>query len=439
MVPELPQDAEGMGSDADPAADGEIEWYEPEDEEPFAYTSSRSTDESDGVPTGDTGTGTDTGPESGADMVVAGGTAEDQGADDAGGHRDPSMTGWVPHDERHPDALDADERMAALFARVRSDPQDGEPAPSSDSYWRTPPPTARPPTSWSAPATMAPARSGRGRALLLVAIVVVVLIGAGIAVYTVHTSSAPPQNAVEQAVATSVQSKTADLALAMTIDAGAHLTITGNGDINLVTNASNLTLSYEAGGQTLAERAVQNGSMEYYNLGPIVAYVAPGKSWVSQNTGQGGSGTSGVGAGGIFSNPGALLAVLKAEGTSITRLGPSTVDGAAVQGYSIDVSQAGIRKVIASTAVPPYLKAELSEIHYTKLDYGIYVDDTHHLKEVRGTGAFTLEGETFGVSSTMDFSNYGTPVSVVDPPASEVIPYQQFQKIVSQDQGDSST
>ena len=39
----------------------------------------------------------------------------------------------------------------------------------------------------------------------------------------------------------------------------------------------------------------------------------------------------------------------------------------------------------------------------------------------------------------MDMSDFGTPVTVVPPPANEVVPFQQFEKVANQDQGDSVT
>jgi hypothetical protein len=271
-----------------------------------------------------------------------------------------------------------------------------------------------------------------------VALVVVVLAGAGIAGYELSRSGTDTGTALTSAVTTTENSKTADVAMSISIGAGgSSITIAGNGDSDLASNATNLTLNYSAGGQAFAERAVIDGATAFYNIGPLVGEVVPGKSWVSIGVGKT-SGSNSFGAGGIFSDPSTLIAVIGEPGTAIHSLGPSTLDGANVQEYSVDLGPAGIKKAISSQAMPNALRSEMSMVHYTQLGYIVAVDGTDHVAQVRTTGAYSAAGEKFTVSGTMDMSDYGTPVTIEPPPANQVVSSQRFDAIARQDSGTST-
>jgi hypothetical protein len=327
------------------------------------------------------------------------------------------------------DISGGDERMAALFERVRGDDADAVVGSGHDDG-----------VPFGAPPATSLTTTHRGRAWLLVGAAVVIFAGAGAAAYELSGyNGSDTGSALSAAVTTSLHSRSADIALSMTIGAsGQGLTIAGIGDTSFATSATNLTLTYSAGGQPLTERAVIDGSTAYYDLGPVVGDVVPGKTWVSIDTGKDVSGTSGVGAGGIFSDPTAMLSVLQAEGTAVHALGSSSIDGVPVQGYSIRLGPAGIAKTIASEHVPAYMRTEVASVHYSRLSYDVYVDSASHLKQIRTTGAFSVAGQGATITSTMEFSNYGTPVSAQPPPASQVVPIQQFDQVAKQDTGTST-
>ena len=179
------------------------------------------------------------------------------------------------------------------------------------------------PSSVPPPPRLAQA-TGRGRrsAWPFVTVGVLVLASAGAAVLAiVEKGQGPSENntALQSAVVNTVHSKTADIAMSLTISLGAGpgIKIEGNGATDLIKHATNLTMSLNVDGQALAERVVIDGSVGYVNLGPAVGIVVPGKSWVSEDEGSPTTGSSGVGSGGIFSDPSALIEVLNTEGTSV--------------------------------------------------------------------------------------------------------------------------
>ena len=276
----------------------------------------------------------------------------------------------------------------------------------------------------------------RPRALLILAAVVVLIAAIGIVYYAIKGNGPDPNGALERAVAHSTSAKTAEVALSLVVGAaGTHESIEGNGTTNFLTNASNMTMTYKAGGRSVLERVIVDGPIGYFNIGPIVGEVAPGKSWVSMDLSTGASGPNGVAGGGVFSDPNTMVDVLRAAGTTVTMLGSSTVDGVRAQGYAIHLSPAGIQKTMSSEQVPQSLKAQMAQAHFDRLDYVVYIDGANYLKEIRTVASFGADGLEASVTGTMHFSNYGVPVHVVPPPADEVIPLSEFQKLEAQSQG----
>ncbi len=133
-----------------------------------------------------------------------------------------------------------------------------------------------------------------------------------------------------------------------------------------------------------------------------------------------------------------MLAVLGSAGTAVHSLGSADAAGVEVHRYSINLGPAGITRAISSEHLSPSMRAEVSLVHYSRLDYDVSVDGTNHLTQIRTTGAYSVSGQRADITSTMDFSNYGTPVSVVPPPAGQVVPAQQFDQAVDQGQGTST-
>jgi hypothetical protein len=58
----------------------------------------------------------------------------------------------------------------------------------------------------------------------------------------------------------------------------------------------------------------------------------------------------------------------------------------------------------------------------------VYVDAAGQLVRLTTDVNETLAGQSLSETATMDFSNYGTSVSVTAPLAGEVVPFQSFLK-----------
>lgn len=262
----------------------------------------------------------------------------------------------------------------------------------------------------------------------------------GLAIAQKGGGSSDANAALQRAVTTTLHSKTAKTSLSLTIGVGSgqqSLTVFGKGDTNLVTDGTNLTMTFSVGGQTITERAIVDGSTGYFNIGPVVGSIIPGKSWVSED--QGGASNQVVGSGGVFNDPATLIAVLRAQGTQVRSVGTSTVQGLQVEGYALHLGRAGIEKSIRSERLSPSARQSVASARFKALDYQVFVDESDHMRRIRASGAFSEGGLGATVASTIDFTDFGTPVTITPPPASEVVPIGQFEKIAQQNGGNALT
>jgi hypothetical protein len=323
-------------------------------------------------------------------------------------------------------------------------PAPPEPAPAfpSASFGAPGPPNTPGGSSPDAPpppaATPQPHRSATRTFALALAAVALLLVGTGVVVYAANGDGTNPTNALETAVANLHRAKTAEIALTLSVGAnGQGLKMTGNGVTNVLTNATNETLIYNLGGTSFSARAIIDGPTAYFNYGARVGRLVPGKSWVSIDVGQ--SGASGSQSTGIYSDPTAMVAVLGSRDTVVRALGASDVNGIAVQGYSIDLGPAGIAHLLRSTYFPPDAKRALASSHFSRLDYTAFIDASNRLRDVRTVSNYSVEGLQFTAQGDMSLSDFGVHVTITDPPASQVIPFQQFEKIAAQSQGTATS
>jgi hypothetical protein len=115
------------------------------------------------------------------------------------------------------------------------------------------------------------------------------------------------------------------------------------------------------------------------------------------------------------------------------------VNGISVQGYSIELGRAGIDHILSSGSFPSDLKNELSIAQFSRLDYTAYVDASNRLSDVRTAADYSIDGTQFTAHGDMALSDYGVHVAISDPPASEVVSFQEFEKIAAQSQGTATS
>ena len=326
------------------------------------------------------------------------------------------------------------------------------PPPIGTSYWSPPPPAPRlgtdaPPmfpgpagpglTGSGLPDTFAvgpgPTPTRRPRRRLVTGLVVLVLAAAAGGVFAVVSGSKSAAAAVIDSVNSTMADRTAHVEMTMTENSSAsNVTATGVGGLDFTQSALQLQLTVDAAGQHIPITAMYLGGSVYESF-PGLDQLIPGKSWISLDVG---SATTGEGPGAFSTgnNPTAMLSLLAQQGNTVVPLGPSTVDGTSVQGYEVKLSTATIKDELSK--LPSWMTAALSEINIQGVTNKVYVDGSGLLRRYTlSLTETTASTGKFTVGEGLDFSNYGTPVTVHAPPAGDVVTFSQFLQAAQAAQG----
>ncbi|WP_170835558.1 LppX_LprAFG lipoprotein [Arthrobacter alpinus] len=97
--------------------------------------------------------------------------------------------------------------------------------------------------------------------------------------------------------------------------------------------------------------------------------------------------------------------------SSVTLVGPETVDGVKTNHYKVDVDPS---KLPADSQE----KAQLEAAGLTSIPTEMWIDESG--RPVKLTQKMDVQGQ--GLSTTMTFSDYGSPVYITAPPAGEISP-----------------
>jgi hypothetical protein len=254
--------------------------------------------------------------------------------------------------------------------------------------------------------------------------VVVIIVGA----VTIFGSSESASAKVVEAATSTLNDGTAHLTVSITGNAGGtSVAGTGSGGIDFTDNALDLHMTVSADGQQVPIEAIYEGG-EIYESIPGLSTILPGKSWVSIDL----SSLQKVAAqdpsaGSLGSNPSVMLQMLAQQGNTVVPLGPSTVDGAAVNGYSVTVNPARAEQELKKADLPAWMQQAVAGLKVHDYVIKVYVDQAGLLRSLTTQLSETTDAAgtlTFG--ETVNFSGYGQPVTVTAPPASQVESIQQL-------------
>jgi hypothetical protein len=327
------------------------------------------------------------------------------------------------------------------------------PPPAGYSYWTRPPgdDTALPPLGPSSdPSGAAPAfdtfvggsdvpPTRRSRRRLVGALVALVVLASAGSVIAVVSGGKSAEAAVIDSVNSSMADKTASLSMHMTINSsGSTVTGTGTGGIDFSQNALQLDMNVLDQGQQVPIKALYIGGSIYESIQGL-DQIVPGKSWISIDISSLTTGGQGSGALGTGNNPTAMLRLLALQGNKVTPLGSSTVDGVPVQGYSVKLNPATVKQQLADANLPAWMGSVVSEINIQSASNTVYVDGSGLLRRysVKLTESAPSTG-TVSLDESLDFSDYGTPVSVSAPPSNEVVSFTQFLQDAAAAEANSS-
>jgi hypothetical protein len=168
---------------------------------------------------------------------------------------------------------------------------------------------------------------------------------------------------------------------------------------------------------SLKEIAVeQNGDyVIYLNLGSLASQIPGGKQWIELDLSKLGK-SSGLDLNKLMSGaqfqPGDLLSMLKAEGATVHKVGPATIDGTATTHYRVTVDLAKVLKQKGLTS--PALAAAAATVKNASENVWVGKDGLVRRVQVGYAAAKTH------VAMTMNLSDYGAHVTIAAPPSDSV-------------------
>lgn len=310
----------------------------------------------------------------------------------------------------------AEPSFAPLGGSVQ--PVAAAPAPSSG------PGTWAPPTVGTAGPKHA-RRDRRGLHVMAgVAAAALVLVAGGVstAVLLGGSGNASAQEAVANAAAQTMNSESADMSMSIDVSIlGMHENVTANGAFDFAHKTGTMTMTVPVAGQQYSEREILDGSTVYVNVSGLGGGLAPTKPWISENVGQLNDSGSGLGT----LDPTSMLRQLQSSGGTVTSLGPTTYDGTSVTEYAATLPSSAMMGDIGK--LPSSLQQGVSGLNLPDMHMNIYVTQDNLLKALQVPSySVSFSGQTLSMDMTMVLSNYGTPVNVTPPPASEVEPLSQL-------------
>jgi hypothetical protein len=290
---------------------------------------------------------------------------------------------------------------------------------------------AIPITAWGAPTATSEQgrRNGHRRfAVLAVGAAALVLVAGGVAAALVlgQSGNASAEEAVATAATQTLNAQSADMSMSMDMSfMSVHETITGTGAFDYPDRTGTMTMTIPVAGVQHTEQAIYDGSTIYVNVGDLSAGLPSGKQWISEDISKIESAAGGLDGGtNTFGDPAAMLQRLQSIGGTVNSLGPTTYDGTPVTEYSATLPASVLEGEIGQ--LPASLQKEISGLNFPNITMDVYIAHDNLLKAMHMPMSFSVSGQTISMDMTMSFSNYGTPVSVTPPPASEVEPLGQF-------------
>jgi hypothetical protein len=264
----------------------------------------------------------------------------------------------------------------------------------------------------------------RWRRLALIAAVSAVVVAGAVFAVTRFKSNSPvsPASAVLTAATTTQGHHSSHMSMTETITGvpgSGTVTLTGNGEVDFAAHAASFTMNVE--GEHLSVLSSDGNLLVSF---PQISQLLPGKSWVSMPVGDTSSATGGAVS---DSDPTQMLQFLASQGNAVSTLGSSTIAGVPVVGYSVLINKSATEARLSSSGLPSS-DVQAAE-HFLEttgaISYKVYVDSDNQLRAIDFSMPVPgISGALFSTHITL--SDFGTPVSVIAPPASEVASYEQF-------------
>jgi hypothetical protein len=272
---------------------------------------------------------------------------------------------------------------------------------------------------------------------LVVSVVALIMIAAaaGGLLATSGRSSAPgsgtsPADFVVTSTQNTVAQRTADMDITgSVVDVrGATIPISGDGQVDFTTNQVATSIDFPAGAGSVTEKELTSGGQAYMNItvdGQSMSALTGGAQWISMPFPQQSAGS----IGGTDVDPLSAITLMEQRGAAVVSLGPSTIDGDAVSGYSVRPSAAEIQRSLEEEVQAGQLPASaLSNISgeakaLGTFTFDIWIDGSDLLRRESVALGGGSSGATANISMT--FQDFGTPVSIEAPAPGSVVGLSQ--------------
>lgn len=264
----------------------------------------------------------------------------------------------------------------------------------------------------------------------------VTLAAAGLLAAGCGTTMALQQSPAAVLAAAVTKTGTQSLKISVTVavkSTGMSVSYAATGAFDFAHSRGTLTLAAPFG---VTERYI--APKAYIKLSSGIGPALPhGKTWIEVDSSRLPSGAaSSLGPfGAVAGNPKSLLTSLTAIASSERKLGTSTIRGVPVTGYQLNIDPAKVEARIPSAQRKSV--GQLAQgLGKGTLPVDVYVDGQNLLRRVQvaiglphsATGTLHLPAG-LRLTVTMDFYDFGVPVNVTAPPASQVVSGSQISGI----------
>jgi hypothetical protein len=200
--------------------------------------------------------------------------------------------------------------------------------------------------------------------------------------------------------------------MTMSMSGGTGFQASGSGEADFSSQSARIDMSFALLSQKANLTVVAVAGVVYEKVAGLPGMsmiLQPGKSWIEIPIGSSLAKSSELTSTG---NPASFLLALTRKGLKVTSTGSSRVDGVEATGYDVKFPQ-------ELSALGPGVGSLPSSVQQTLrgVTMHVWIDGSGLLRRM----SMAIPESTLGtISFTMDMTDYGVPVKVSAPPASEV-------------------